>query len=75
MDKQALEDAMTRSGWPNVWEDQLDGLWLKLQRLAPERKYQRLLSIIKNSNDRSNLVASVLEVTFALDSRLHWGYR
>lgn len=65
VDKLALEEAIIRSGWPNVWEDQLDGLWLKLQRLAPKRGYQRLLSNIKNSNDRSNLVASVLEVTFA----------
>ena len=65
MDKHALQDAMIRTGWPKVRGDQLDGLWLKLQRLAPERKYQRLLSSIKNSNDRSNFVASVLEVTFA----------
>ena len=60
-----MQDAIVRSGWPNVWEDQLEGLWLKLQRLAPKRKYQRLLSNINNSNDRSNLMASVVELTFA----------
>lgn len=65
MDKQVLEDAMIRSGWPQVWEDQLDGLWSKIQHLAAKRGFQRLVSNIKNSNDVSNLVASVLEVTFA----------
>lgn len=65
MDKQALEEAIIRSGWSGVWDDQLDGLWLKLQRLVPKWKYRRLVSNIKNSNDRSNLVASVLELTFA----------
>lgn len=65
MNKQVLEDAMIRSGWPRVWEDQLDGLWSKIQRLTSRREYQRLLLNIKNSNDKSNLVASILEVTFA----------
>lgn len=65
MDKQALEDAMTRSGWPQVWEDQLDGLWSKIEHLPSRRGFQRLLSNIRSSNDKSNFVASVLEVTFA----------
>jgi hypothetical protein len=65
VNKQVLEDAMIRSGWPRVWEDQLDGLWSKIQRLSSRREYQRLLLNIRNSNDKSNLVASILEVTFA----------
>jgi hypothetical protein len=65
VDKQALEDAMTRSGWPQVWEDQLDGLWSKIEHLPSRRGFQRLLSNIRSSNDKSNFVASVLEVTFA----------
>lgn len=65
MDKQALEDAMTSSGWPQVWEDQLDGLWSKIEHLPRGRGFQRLRSNIKSSNDKSNLIASVLEVTFA----------
>jgi hypothetical protein len=65
VDKQALEDAIIRSGWPDVWEDQLDGLWLKLQQLAPKRQYQRLLSNIMHANNKSNFVASVLETTLA----------
>lgn len=65
MDKQALEDAMTRSGWPQVWEDQFESLWSKMEHLPSRRGFQRLLSNIRSSNDKSNFVASVLEVTFA----------
>ncbi len=64
-DKQALEAAILRSGWPGVWEDQLDGLWPKLQLLVAKDKYRRLLSNIEKANDRSNFVASVLEATIA----------
>jgi hypothetical protein len=65
VDKQALEDAMTRSGWPQVWEDQFESLWSKMEHLPSRRGFQRLLSNIRSSNDKSNFVASVLEVTFA----------
>lgn len=65
MDKKALEDAMIRSGWPQVWEDQLEGLWSKMEHQPSRRGFQRLLSNIRSSNDKSNFVASVLEVTFA----------
>jgi hypothetical protein len=63
--KQALEAAILRSGWPGVWEDQLDGLWSKIQFLAANGKYRRLLSNIEKANDRSNFVASMLEATIA----------
>ena len=64
-DKQALEAAILRSGWPGVWKDQLDGLWSKIQFLATTDKYPRLLSNLERANDRSNFVASVLEATIA----------
>jgi hypothetical protein len=64
-DKQALEAAILRSGWPGVWEDQLDGLWSKIQFLATTGKYLRLCSNIEKANDRSNCVASVLDATIA----------
>ncbi len=47
MNKQVLEDAMIRSGWPQVWEDQLDGLWSKIKYLSPKREFQRLLLNVK----------------------------
>jgi hypothetical protein len=64
-DKQALEAAIVRSGWPRVWEYQLDGLWSKVQLLATKRQYRRLLSNIEKANDRNNFEASVLETTIA----------
>jgi hypothetical protein len=64
-DKRALETAILRSGWQGVWEDQLDGLWLKIQFLATKGKYRRLISNIEKDNDRSNFVASAVEVTIA----------
>jgi len=64
-DKHALEATILRSGWPGVWEDQLDGLWLKIQLLASKGKYRRLLSNIEKANDRNNFVASALEATIA----------
>jgi hypothetical protein len=65
MDKQALEAAIIRSGWQGVWEDQLQGLLSKIAVLAAKGRYKRLLANIEGANDRSNLVASVLEATIA----------
>jgi hypothetical protein len=65
IDKQALEAAILRSGWWGVWEDQLDGLWSKLQLLITKGTYRKLLSNIEKANDRSNFVALVLEATIA----------
>jgi hypothetical protein len=65
IDKQALEAAILRSGWSGVWEDQLDGLWSKLQLLITKGTYRKLLSNIEKANDPSTFVASVLEATIA----------
>jgi hypothetical protein len=65
LDKHALKAAIIRSGRPGVWEDQLEGLWSKIQLLVTKGKYRRLLSNIENANDWSNFVASALEVTIA----------
>jgi hypothetical protein len=65
MEKGALEAAIIRSGWKGVWEDQLDGLFSKIQLLATKGRYGRLLANVESANDQSNFSASVVEVTIA----------
>jgi len=65
MDKKALEAAVIRCGWKGVWEDQLDGLFSKIQFLATKGRYAKLLCNVETANDQSNFRASILEVTFA----------
>lgn len=65
MDKQALIDAIRRSGGNQNALDETDVLWAKINYLEKTGRYRQLLSQLTNANDRSNFLALVLEANFA----------
>lgn len=65
MDKQAIIDAMVRSGAKQNALDESDALWVKINHLQQTGRYGLLLSQLAKANDKSNLLALVLEANFA----------
>lgn len=65
MDKQALIDAIRRSGGKPNALDEVDALWARLDYLDKTARFKLLLSQLSKANDTSNFLASVLEATFA----------
>lgn len=65
MDKQALTDAIGRSGGKQNALDEADALWGKLVCLKKAGRYGLLLSQLAKANDKSNFLALVLEANFA----------
>ena len=65
MDKQALIDAIRRSGGKQWALDEADNLWLRLDLLRKTGRYGQLLSSLAKANDKSNFLAVVLEANFA----------
>jgi len=65
MNKQALIDAIRRSGGKRWALDEADDLWLRLDFLHKTGRYGQLLSGLANANDKSNFLALVLEANFA----------
>ncbi|MGH8727566.1 MAG: hypothetical protein ACREV9_05310 [Burkholderiales bacterium] len=65
MNKQALIDAIRRSGGKRWALDEADDLWLRLDFLHRTGRYGQLLSGLANVNDKSNFLALVLEANFA----------
>jgi hypothetical protein len=65
LDKQALIDAIGRSGGGRNALDEADALWVKLDCLQQTGRYGLLLSQLAKSNDKSNFLALVLEANFA----------
>ena len=70
MDKQALIDAIRRSGGKQSALDETDVLWAKINHLQKAGRYKQLLSQLTNANDKSNFLALVLEVNFAFQFEL-----
>ncbi|WP_213036195.1 hypothetical protein [Candidatus Nitrotoga fabula] len=65
MDKQALIDAIGRSGGKQSALDEADALWAKLDCLKKTGRYGLLLKQLFKANDKSNFLALVLEANFA----------
>lgn len=65
MDKQALVDAIVRSGGKQNALDEVEALYSKLDLLQQTARYKALLSQIANANDKNNFLALVLEANFA----------
>jgi len=65
LDKQALIDAVGRSGGKQSALDEADALWAKLDCLKKTGRYGLLLSQLFKANDKSNFLALVLEANFA----------
>jgi hypothetical protein len=64
-DRPALAAAINASGGVQQLEDQVAALLAKLNLLEAKGRYGRLLRSVRTSNNKSNFLASVLEVTFA----------
>lgn len=64
MDKQALIEAINRSGGGKQALEEADNLWMKLGCLQT-RRYGLLLSQLFKANNKSNFLALVLEANFA----------
>lgn len=65
MDKQALINAITRSGGKQNALAETDVLWAKIDYLQKADRYKQLLSQLTSANDKSNFLALVLEANFA----------
>ena len=65
MNKQALIDAIRRSGGKRWALDEADDLWVRLDFLQKTGRYGQLLSGLANANNKSNFLALVLEANFA----------
>jgi hypothetical protein len=65
MDEKELLAVITKSGWKGAWEEQIEGLLSKIRLLETKGRYRKLLTSLSAANDRSNLLASVLEATIA----------
>ncbi len=65
MNKQALIDAIRRSGGKRWALDEADDLWVRLDFLQKTGRYGQLLLGLANANDKSNFLALVLEANFA----------
>ena len=65
MDKQALIDAISRSGGKQNALDEADALWVKLDCLQRTGRYGPLVKQLAKANDKSNFLALALEITFA----------
>ncbi len=64
-DRKIIEAAIQASGGINPPKDQVDGLWGKLLELEKTGRYSGLLQSFRKANNKSNLLATVLEATFA----------
>lgn len=65
MEKQALIEAIGRSGGKQNALDEVDVLWDKIDYLQQTGRFGPLLSQLVKANDKSNFLALVLEVNFA----------
>jgi hypothetical protein len=65
LDKQALIDAISRSGGKQNALDEAEALWVKIDCLQQTGRYGPLLSQLDKANDKSNFLALVLEANFA----------
>lgn len=65
IDRPALEATIEASGGAKQPEDQVNGLLAKLQLLEATGRFGGLLKSVRASNDKSNFLAALLEVTFA----------
>lgn len=65
LNKQALIDAIGRSGGKQHALDEADALWAKLDCLQQTHRYGLLLSQLAKANNKSNFLALALEVNFA----------
>ena len=70
MNKQALIDAIGRSGGQQNALGEADALWAKLDCLKQTGRYGVLLSQLSTTNDKSNFLALVLEANFAYQFEL-----
>ena len=71
MDKQALIDAITRSGSKQNALAEADDLWIKVDFLQQTGRFGLLLSQLTKANDKGNFLALVLEVNFAYQFESH----
>ncbi len=65
MDKQALINAICRSGGKRNALEEADDMWAKLDYLNQTGRYGLLLSQLSKANNKSNFLALVLEANFA----------
>lgn len=64
-DRATLEIAIAASGGVAQPDDQVNGLFAKLQILEATGRYASMLKSIANANDRGNFLSLLLEATFA----------
>jgi hypothetical protein len=64
-DRATLNTAIAASGGVTQPDDQVNGLFAKLQMLESTGRYAPMLKSIANANDRSNFLSLLLEATFA----------
>ncbi|RYD46138.1 MAG: hypothetical protein EOP83_30150, partial [Verrucomicrobiaceae bacterium] len=65
LNRQTIEAAIKASGGAEQPDDQIEGLFTKLVYLEATGRYGQLLKGIAKSNNTSNFLALLLEVTFA----------
>jgi hypothetical protein len=65
VNKQALIDAIRNSSGAQGALDEVDELWVRVDYLQKTGRYGALVSQVAVTNDRSNFLASILEINFA----------